>query len=87
MGKLGKLSLAGKNHGPCDSCGLDIEEKQYYRTVYRNATEEEKNGRTWQRKRTYVVGGQIKVMVKVHDKPCSIGYRANDTRRNHGNRT
>ena len=44
MGKS-NIHKAGKNHGPCEHCGLDIERGQIYRQKLREETAEDRKER------------------------------------------
>lgn len=70
MGKVGKVSRAGKNQGPCDTCGIDIFPTEEYKHTFREATPLEKFGINRERKRTYHKNGKVLVLVKVHVPNC-----------------
>lgn len=72
MGKVNKVSKAGKDHGPCDNCGNEIVRGDLYMHAWREATKIEMFSRGPERRRTYRLrNGDICVLTKVHAHDCS----------------
>ena len=65
-----KIHKAGKNHGPCINCGIDIERGQIYRQKLREETPEDRK----ERKEVIIKTDSKKrlVIVKMHEV-CYLG--------------
>lgn len=70
MGKVGVVSKASKNQGPCDTCGVNIFTSEEYKHTFREATREEKFGTKSQRRKTHLRNDKVMVLVKVHVPDC-----------------